>query len=142
MSYSLSFSQSLFVVLYIADKVTSGVYTFTPTQEISNNLGLSPSSTSLILRKLNRSGIVETREGAGGGVRLAHSPSEITVLDIFMAIEQKRPLFQGNVQPKVTGKKPTRAQQSIEKVLQESEKAMKENLDTVSVQLLLDAINQ
>lgn len=141
MSYSLSFSQALFIALYIADKVATGIFDFTPTQKISEDLGFPSSSTSVILRKLNRGRIVETREGVKGGVRLARTPTEVTVLDIFTAIEQDRPLFQTNIQPAVSGEKPAQAQQSIVTVLQNSESAMKESLQSVTVQDLLDAIN-
>ena len=54
MTYSLAFTQSLFIVIFVAYKVAEGVYEFTPTQEISERLGIPASSTSVILRKLNR----------------------------------------------------------------------------------------
>lgn len=142
MSYSLAFTQALFVVLYIADKVAQGIHNFTPTQAISDDLGIPPSSASVILRKLNRAGVVETREGAGGGVRLSRSPADVTVLDILLAIEQERPLFQTNFSPSVSGEKPTRGQEAIVATLHAGENAMKNQLQTVSIQDLLVLINR
>ena len=50
-----------------------------------------------------RAGIIESREGANGGVRLALAPEKITIRDIFAAIEQERPLFQTNIRLNVSG---------------------------------------
>lgn len=141
MSYSLGFTQTIFLVLYVADKIDQGFYEFIPTQQISDQLNIPPSSAGSILRRLNRSGIIESREGASGGVRLMIPPESITLLDLFNAIEQERPLFQTNFQPKVTGNKPTRAQTSISDVLMDAEKAMKEQLKMVTVRDLMKAIN-
>src|SRR4051794_29869002 len=96
MTYSLAFSQSLYIVLIIAAKVKMRQYDFVPAQRISEMLGMSPASVAAILRRLHHAGLIETREGANGGVRLALPPSQISVLDIFTAIEQERPLFQTN----------------------------------------------
>ena len=55
--------------------------------------GLSPSFLAKILPKLEKAGIVEASEGAGGGYRLARPPEEITFLAIVDALEGKKPLF-------------------------------------------------
>lgn len=141
MSYSLSFTQTLFLVLYVADKMDQGIYEFIPTQQISEQLNIPPSSAGSILRRLNRSGIIESREGASGGVRLMIAPENITLLDLFNAIEQERPLFQTNFRTNVTGTKPTRAQTAISDVLADAEKAMKEQLAAITVRDLMRAIN-
>src|SRR5258708_35972544 len=102
MSYSLAFSQSLFLVLYVASKVEHGTYEFTPTQKISQDLNIPPSTAGMLLRRLIRAGIIESREGANGGVRLARAPEKITGRDIFAAIEQEQPLVQTNVRLNVS----------------------------------------
>ncbi|MCB9104195.1 MAG: Rrf2 family transcriptional regulator [Anaerolineales bacterium] len=66
MSYSLTFSQSVITVLFVADKVQQGIYDFVPTQEISDALNIPKPSAVKILQSLNRAGIIETREGAKG----------------------------------------------------------------------------
>ncbi len=117
MSYSLAFSQAIFTVLFVADKVQQGIYDFVPTKELSDSLNIARPSAVKILQNLNRAGIIETREGAKGGVRLAMSPSKITILDIFNAIEYNRPLFRLDLKLHVTGEKPTRGQQTISQLL-------------------------
>lgn len=142
MSYSLAFSQSILAVLYVADKVQQGIYDFVPTQELSDSLNIAKPSAVKILQNLNRSGIIETREGAKGGVRLAMFPSEITMLDIFNAIEHNRPLFRPALRLNVTGKKPEIGQQVVSEVLTAAEEAMKVSLRETTIADLLSKINQ
>jgi len=142
MSYSLSFSQSLFMLLYIADKVEQGIYDFIPTQQIAQDLNIPPSTAGMILRRLNRVRIIETREGANGGVRMVQPPDEVSLLHVFVAIEQERPMFQTNIQLRVTGEKPTKAQNTILQQLATAESAMKQSLHSTTIRNLIQAINQ
>lgn len=142
MSYSLGFTQTLFLVLFVADKVEQGMFEFISTQQISESLNIPPSSAGSILRRLNRARIIETREGASGGVRLAIAPENITLLDLFHAIEHERPLFQTQFQIAVTGNKPTRVQNIISDRLASAEQAMKDYLSTVTVKDLIVSINE
>lgn len=142
MSYSLAFSQSIIAVLYVADKVQQGIYDFVPTQELSDSLNIAKPSAVKILQNLNRAGIIETREGAKGGVRLAIPPEDITVLDIFDAIEQNRPLFRPALRFRVTGKKPESGRQAVSNVLLQAEQAMKASLQETTIADLLRQINE
>lgn len=142
MSYSLAFSQSIITVLFVADKVEQGFYDFVPTQELSDSLNIAKPSAVKILQNLNRAGIIETREGAKGGVRLAILPAEITILDIFNAIEQNRPLFRSVVQLSVTGKKPEIGMQAVSDILNTAEEAMKASLKETTIADLINKINQ
>jgi Rrf2 family protein len=142
MSYSLAFSQAIITVLFVADKVRQGIYDFVPTKELAEALNIARPSAVKILQHLQRVGLIETREGAKGGVRLAKLPQEITILDIFMAIEQERPLFRHDLQVRVTGEKPTRGQQAISALLISTEEVMKANLEKTTIADLLNKINQ
>ena len=142
MSYSLAFSQAIITVLFVADKIQQGIYDFVPTKELSEALNIARPSAVKILQSLQRVGIIETREGAKGGVRLAKLPAEITILDIFTAIEQERPLFRHDLQIRVTGAKPTRGRQVILNTLTSAEEAMKDKLADVTVENLLNQLNQ
>ncbi len=142
MSYSLAFSKAILVVLFVADKVKQGMYDFVPTKVISEALNIAAPTAVKILQSLNRAGIIETREGARGGVRLARKMDEITVLDIFNAIEQERPLFRTDLNLNVTGRKPSRGQKAVLSVLQDAEAKMKAGLRSVSLAALVDEINR
>ena len=92
MSYSLSFSKSLIIVVFVASKIEQKAFEFISTQQIADKLNIPPSTSSVILRRLKKAGLIEAREGVNGGVRLAKLPEQITVLDIFDAVEQCRPV--------------------------------------------------
>src|SRR3954452_19395018 len=108
MSYSLSFSQSLIIVVFVASKIEQHAFEFISTQQIADKLNIPPSTSSVILRRLKKAGLIEAREGINGGVRLAKLPEQITVLDIFNAVEKSGPMFQTNVNIAVSGEKATR----------------------------------
>lgn len=140
MSYSTAFPHAILAMIYVTDKVRQGKYDYVSTQQISAELNIPPSTTGLIIRYLSRAGLVETREGAKGGIRHARAPETITVYDIFKAIEQERPLFQTNLQPRVTGSKPTRAQQAIAATLHAAEEAMLRQLRQTTLAELLQEL--
>lgn len=142
MSYSLSFSQAIFVVLFVGDKVAQNYFDFVPTKELSAALNIPNPTAVKILGNLASAGIIETREGSRGGVRLAKPPQEITLLDVFAAIEIGKPMFRQDYQLRVTGEKPTRAHQTVYAILTEAEAAMKSHLAQTTVADLMKALNQ
>ena len=142
MSYSLSFSQAIFVVLFVGDKVAQAYFDFVPTKEIATSLNIPSPSAVKILGSLANAGIIETREGSRGGVRLAKTAKEITLLDVFNAIEAGKPMFRQDHQLRVTGKKPTRAHQSVYAVLTKAEENMKASLAQTTIADLMASLNQ
>lgn len=142
MSYPLAFSQAIITVLYIADKLQQGSFDFAPTKQLAEDLNIAAPSAVKILQSLSGAGIIATREGAKGGVRLAVPPSNITILDIFNALEKGRPLFRFDLGLQITGEKPTRAQQEISELLTSAEEAMKDKLRQVTIEHLLNKLNQ
>ncbi|MCA9954725.1 MAG: Rrf2 family transcriptional regulator [Anaerolineales bacterium] len=141
MSYSLAFSQAIMTVLFVGDKVDQGFYDFVPTKEISDSLNIARPTAVKILGNLASAGIIETREGAKGGVRLALPPANVTILDIFAAIETGKPLFRHDFELRVTGEKPTRAQQAVLSILNDAETTMKNQLSQTTIAELLTGIN-
>ena len=138
MSYSLSFSQAIVTVIFVADKVQQGMFDFVPTKQISESLNIARPTAVKILSNLTGAGIIETREGAKGGVRLAIAPADVTILDIFEAIETGKPMFRHDYQLRVTGNKPNRVQAGILAVLDSAEAAMKAELAMVKVADLVE----
>jgi len=142
MSYSLGFSQAIAVVLFVADKVDQGMYDFVPTKALSEQLGIATPSAVKILQALNRANIIETREGAKGGVRLARAANNISIADIFAAVEQNRPLFRSDIRFNVSGSKPSKASAAIADVLNNAEMAMKKSLASQNISNLMRRINR
>ena len=84
MSYSLSFTKSILVVIFISDKIRQGQFEFLSTNMISKVLSIPKPTLVKILQNLNAANIIETKEGKQGGIRLMKKPSNITVLEILM----------------------------------------------------------
>ena len=142
MSYSLSFSQAIVTVIFVADKVQKGMFDFVPTKELSESLNIARPTAVKILSNLTGVGIIETREGAKGGVRLAVTPDEITILDIFEAIETGKPMFRHDYRLRGTGSRPTRVQASVLTILNSAEAAMKVELDSMTMADLINSLNE
>ncbi len=141
MSYSLGFSQAVVATVYIADKVQQGFFEFTPTTQLAQDLNIARPTAVKMLQALTQAGIIETREGAKGGVRLAKAADQVTVLDIFVAIEGERPLFNTRLNFNIAGSKPTRAQEAITNLLTEAETTMKNELAKTTIADLIIEIN-
>ena len=93
MSYSLSFTKSILVIIFISDKMDRNQFEFLSTAEIAKFLSIPKPTLVKILQSLHAAGIIETKEGKLGGIRLIKDPATITVLEIFEAIEKGKPLF-------------------------------------------------
>ncbi|MCA9936130.1 MAG: Rrf2 family transcriptional regulator [Ardenticatenaceae bacterium] len=142
MSYSLAFSQAIMTVLFVADKVEQGFYDFVPTKELSAALNIPRPTAVKILGNLSSAGLIETREGAKGGVRLAVAADDVTMLDVFNAIETGKPMFRHDFELRVTGEKPTRAQGAVLTILTEAETAMQERLAQTTIANLIVILNE
>lgn len=133
MTYPLGVWQAMLACVYIADKVRLGDGDFVATARLADDLGLSAPSAGALLRRLNLAGIIETREGARGGVRLARAPQDISLADIVHAMQQSRPLFTTNFQVAATGPTPARRQAQLRAALSGAEASLHASLQEVTL---------
>lgn len=141
MSYSLSFTKSILVVIFISDKIRQEQFEFLSTADISKFLSIPKPTLVKILQNLNSANIIETKEGKQGGIRLMKDPSKITVLEILEAMENGKPLFQTSFNILAEGKRPTNAQKSIKNVLTAAEKQLKNELGKKTIAEMLEEMN-
>lgn len=137
MSYSLSFSKAVLVVIFISDKIRQGQYEFLSTKTISEILNVPRPTLVKIMQALSIAGIIETKEGKQGGIRLMKKPSDITILDILNAVESGKPLFQTTFNIMAEGKRPDNAQKVISGLLQGAENKMKSELSKKTIEEIL-----
>lgn len=142
MSYSLSFTKAILVVIFISDKIRQGQHEFLSTASISEILNIPKPTLVKILQSLAVEGIIQTKEGKHGGIRLMKAPADITVLDIFEAIEKGKPLFQTSFDIFAKGKRPDNAQASIVDLFEKTENSMKTALAQKTIAQILDDMNQ
>lgn len=142
MSYSLSFSKSILVVIFISDKIQQGMYQFLSTKMISEVLDIPKPTLVKILQGLTMAGLIETKEGKQGGIRLAKKPADITVLDVLNAVEKGKPLFQTSFSIPAEGKRPDTAQKSVSELLKGAETEMKSVLNKKTIAQILSDMDQ
>jgi Rrf2 family protein len=133
MSYPLSIWQSILATAYVADKVQLGVFEFVPTGQIAADLGIPAPSLARIMRSLTGSGIIETREGAKGGVRLAIAPEKVSLLAIVDSVDSGRGLFRTDSAVNVSGPIPAKRQTAIREALSGAEERLRASLEEVTI---------
>jgi Rrf2 family protein len=141
MSYSLSFTKSILVVIFISDKIRQNQFEFLSTADIAKYLSIPKPTLVKILQNLNAADIIETKEGKQGGIRLMKDPAEITVLEIFEAMEKNKPLFQTSFNILAEGKRPSNAQKSIKNILSDAETQLKIKLSKKTIAEILVEMN-
>ncbi len=141
MSYSLSFTKSIFVVIFISDKIRQKQFEYLSTADISKYLSIPKPTLVKILQNLNSAHIIETKEGKNGGIRLMKEPSKITILEILEAMERGKPLFQTSYNILAGGKRPNNAQKSIKNVLADAENQLKKELSKKTIGEILIEMN-
>lgn len=141
MSYSLSFSKAILVVIFISDKIRQKQYEYLSTAAISQILNIPKPTLVKILHSLSADGIIETKEGKQGGIRLAKKPSKITVLDILNSIEKGKPLFQTSFNILAEGKRPDNAQRSISILFENADTVMRNTLAQKTISQILEEMS-
>ncbi len=142
MSYSLSFSKAILVVIFISDKIRQGQYEYLSTATIAKLLNIPKPTLVKIMQSLSADGIIETKEGKMGGIRLARDPADISLLDILNCIEKGKALFQTSFNIVAEGKRPDNAQATILNVFQSAETNMKNTLAQKTIDDILREMSE
>jgi Rrf2 family protein len=140
MSYSLSFSKSIIVLIFISDKIRHGKSEFISTKVMSELLDIPKPTLTVILNNLIRAGILQSKEGINGGMRMAKSENKITLLDLLSAIENEKPLFQTDYNLNITGKRPDSAKKTVNETLKGIESKIKQELKRTTLKDILDSM--
>lgn len=138
MAYSLSYSKSILVLAFISDKIKRGETEYISTKVISELLNIPKPTLTVIFNNLIRAGILESKEGIRGGVRFAKSAEQITLLDILIAIENQKPLFQTSFDLNVNSKRPDDLKNAVRDALNDVEEIMKSALSKTTLKDILD----
>lgn len=141
MGYSLSMSKSLLVLMFIGDKIRQGHFEFVSARSIAEALGIAPATLTKLLNSLRNARLIESREGARGGIRLARAADAITLLDVLQAVEHDGPLFRQDWEVPLNLTKPTIGQKAVNSQLQACEEALKQALAARKLSDLLRALD-
>jgi Rrf2 family protein len=93
MSYSLAYTQAIALMISIGAQNAIKKIEWVSASSLVETLSIPRPTVVSIVTRLIASGLLESREGKNGGVRLKTTAATISLLDIFEAVERKRPLF-------------------------------------------------
>ncbi|AOZ91192.1 RrF2 family transcriptional regulator [Paenibacillus crassostreae] len=138
MAYSTALSQGISILLYIHSITEEGCYNFLSTKVISEQLNIPAPTMVKVIRNLNNARLTVAKEGAKGGILLARPISEITLLDVFLAVEPGKTLFKLHTDVTLQGKEVDEVKQKIANSIQAAEIAMQNSLKEVRLTDLLN----
>ena len=93
MAYSTAMFQASSILLFVHFKSEEGLYDYLSTKTISEMLNIPAPTVVKVLNKLNAAGLIHTKEGSRGGISLAKPIYDISLLEVFNAVELGKPLF-------------------------------------------------
>lgn len=138
MAYSLSFSKSILVLAFISDKIRRGETEYISAKVMSELLNIPKPTLAVIFNNLIKAGILESKEGINGGVRFAKNAEKITLLDILLAIENQKSLFQTSFELKAKSKRPENLKKAVIEALIGVEDTMKTALSKTTLKDILN----
>lgn len=99
---------------------------------MAGSIGVNPVVVRNITGMLRRAGLVRTQQGVAG-TRLARPLSEITLLDVYRAVEADGSVF--SVHPRPNPKCPvgSRIEQTLSQLFASAERAMQARLESVTL---------
>lgn len=127
MAYSTEFSRAISISLLINEKMDEHGFEFVSAKTIAEFLKIPAPTVVRILRSLNAAGLTTTKEGAKGGVLLGKPIADITLLDIFLAVEHGS-LFKMDIDFLIEDPRVDNLKSLITNCMQDAEIAMKESL--------------
>ncbi len=72
---------------------------YVSSDELAASVCTNPVVVRRIIRALARAGVVTTKEGKGGGARLARSPRRVRLVEIYRAVEEDRSVLAYHPKP-------------------------------------------
>lgn len=136
MSYSLAYTQAIAIMTSIGAQNKLRKIDWVSAASLAETLSIPKPTVVNIVTRLIASGLLESREGKNGGVRLAKDAGTVSLLDVFEAIERKRPLFSTELPANPDRKEIVEARWRVIKSFQNAEAKMKEALAEVRLDSL------
>lgn len=134
----------------ISSRCTVGIHALTllarsgedvlSSEAIAESVNSNPVFIRRVLGKLREASVVRSVDGRGGGWRLARVPEEITLRDIYEAVEET-PLFSMHARPPSSACIVARnIQRALQTEFDAAEKAMEERLTQTTIADMLRSV--
>ncbi|MBY5934958.1 Rrf2 family transcriptional regulator [Tateyamaria omphalii] len=100
--------------------------------DIADHAGTNPVVVRRVLGRLRKAGLLAAEKGHAGGWRLARSPQEITLADVYVALEESMVATPGNeAQPDCSVEHALH--QKVASVLEDIERSLIEKLSATTI---------
>jgi len=101
--------------------------------QLAQSVNTSPSFIRRVLAKLSKADLVSTTMGKTGSTSLARSPKEISLLDIYRAVEAPKAFAIHEYPEQKMCAVSCTIKSSLEKVLSKTQRSMEESLGEISL---------
>lgn len=137
MSYSTAFSQAVSIMLYVSVKIKDEHFEYLSTKRIAESLNIPVPTATKVIRKLNAAGLLDSKIGIDGGMSLTRDIKDITLYDVFIAVEQGKPLFRVHTNYNISGGVVENAKQRLLNAIDMTEENMCKSLKSITLMDLL-----
>ena len=110
--------------------------------ELAASVNAAPSFVRRVLSKLSKAGLVQTRTGKTGACSLAKKAKEISLLDIYDAVEAPKAFAIHSYPNQKACRVSCHIKTSMEKVLERTQKSMEQSLAKSSLAELVDELKR
>jgi Rrf2 family protein len=112
---------------------------FRTSKEIAESTLTHPVVVRRLMAHLQDAGMVETQKGPGGGVRLARLPRQITLAEVYAAVETSEPLHFPHTAPNKNCPIGHAMQSILEEIFARAESALTAELARTTLSDVLDS---
>lgn len=137
MSYSTAFSQAVSIMLYVSVKIKDEHFEYLSTKRIAESLNIPVPTATKVIRRLNAAGLLDSKIGIDGGISLTKNIKDITLYDVFIAVEQGKPLFRVHTNYNISGEVVENAKQRLLSAIGKTEENMRKSLESITLMDLL-----
>ena len=105
-------------------------------------VGAHPVHVRRVMGTLREAGLVDSQSGPMGGWELARDPSEISLYDIYLALEPELPFEMPARMPEACCRFAPNLPQALAGALESANRALQEHLSSVTLDQMLDSMEQ
>lgn len=109
---------------------------------IAAMVGVHPVHVRRVMGALREAGLVESQSGPAGGWELARDPKEITLYDIYLAVEPELPFEMPSRTPDACCRFAPNLPQVLAGAMESAKRALQRHLDSVTLDSILVSIEQ
>jgi Rrf2 family protein len=114
----------------------------TTSSELAMSVNTSPSFVRRVLAKLSKAGLVATSTGKAGACRLARDAKDISLLDIYEAIDAPKAFTIHSYTEQRACPVSCNIKGALDKALRKTQKAMEDSLDNISLAQIVSYVSK